>query len=451
LRKVLLSVAILFVVLVCAGLFYASRLLASFKTPEFKRQVLDQASAAVGTKVDVKTMDIDVLSGVTLQGVAVANPAPFAGSLATAEEVVLRYNLRSLLAGHLDVQRLSVRKPVLMLTMDPRGTFNYEKLAGPSSKAGAAAGGGGGGAASSMLRLVISRLAVEDGEMSMMDDRKASIMRVQDADLESAFTVSGGVAEGKGKAGLGTLALADMLFVRGVSSPLEMSKEKVRLAPIRGKLAGGDVTGDLKLDLQKAAYAMSLDVKGAQVDTLLKESGSSRALTGSLQAKASFEGTGGLPTVKGRGTAFVSSCKLTKAPVMALLAGVLQLPELANPSFDECRMEFTIGGNRVQTPVLRLRGAAMQMTGSGTMSLATSALDYDMELALSKALVDKIGVKEVRAAFKDRGDGFSTVPFKVTGTSDHPQTDLAGRIGKAAATQVLKDQAGRLFGKKKPF
>jgi AsmA-like C-terminal region/AsmA family len=451
LRKVLLSVAILFVVLVCAGLFYASRLLASFKTPEFKRQVLDQASAAVGTKVDVKTMDIDVLSGVTLQGVAVANPAPFAGSLATAEEVVLRYNLRSLLAGHLDMQRLSVRKPVLMLTMDPRGTFNYEKLAGPSSKAGAAAGGGGGGAASSMLRLVISRLAVEDGEMSMMDDRKASIMRVQDADLESAFTVSGGVAEGKGKAGLGTLALADMLFVRGVSSPLEMSKEKVRLAPIRGKLAGGDVTGDLKLDLQKAAYAMSLDVKGAQVDTLLKESGSSRALTGSLQAKASFEGTGGLPTVKGRGSAFVSSCKLTKAPVMALLAAVLQLPELANPSFDECRMEFTIGGNRVQTPVLRLRGAAMQMTGSGTMSLATSALDYDMDLALSKALVDKIGVKEVRAAFKDRGDGFSTVQFKVTGTSDHPQTDLASRIGKAAATQVLKDQAGRLFGKKKPF
>jgi uncharacterized protein involved in outer membrane biogenesis len=454
LRKVLLSVAILFVVVVCAGLFYASRLLASFKTPEFKRQVLDQASAAVGTKVDVKTMDIDVLSGVTLQGVAVANPAPFAGSLATAEEVVLRYNLRSLLAGHLDVQRLSVRKPVLMLTMDPRGTFNYEKLAGPSSKAGGAAGGGGGAGgatASSMLRLVISRLAVEDGEMSMMDDRKASIMRIQDADLESAFTVSGGVAEGKGKAGLGTLVLADMLFVRGVSSPLEMSKEKVRLAPIRGKLAGGDVTGDLKLDLQKAAYAMSLDVKGAQVDTLLKESGSSRALTGSLQAKASFEGTGGLPTLKGRGSAFVSSCKLTKAPVMALLAGVLQLPELANPSFDECRMEFTIGGNRVQTPVLRLRGAAMQMTGSGTMSLATSALDYDMDLALSKALVDKIGVKEVRAAFKDRGDGFSSVQFKVTGTSDHPQTDLAGRIGKAAATQVLKDQAGRLFGKKKPF
>ncbi len=449
-RKVLLSVFVFLVVLMAAVLFYASRLVASLKTPEFQEQVLSQASSAVGTKVDVKAMDIDVLSGVTLQGVAVANPPPFAGSLATAEEVVLRYNLRSLLAGHVDVQRLSLHKPVLMLSMDPQGTFNYEKLAGTTAKATPASTGGG-GLAGSMLRLVISRLAVEDGTVSMFDDRKMPILRVEDADLESAFTVSGGVAEGKGKAGLGTLALADTLFVRGVSSPLEMSKERVRLAPIRGKLAGGDVTGDLKLDLKKAAYSMSLDVKGAQVDTLLKESGSSRAVTGSLQAKASFEGTGGLPTLKGRGSAEVSSCKLTKAPVMALLASVLQLPELANPSFDECRMEFTIGSNRVQTPVLSLKGAAVQMTGRGGMSLATSTLDYDMDLALSKGLVDKIAVKELRAAFRDRGDGFSTVAFKVTGTSNHPQTDLATRIGKAAATQVLKDQAGRLFGKKKPF
>ena len=120
-------------------------------------------------------------------------------------------------------------------------------------------------------------------------------------------------------------------------------------------------------------------------------------------------------------------------------------------AIDECRMEFAIGGNRVQTPVLSLKGKALQMTGTGAMSLATSALDYDMDLALSQRLVERIGVKELRAAFKDRGDGFSTIAFKVTGTSDRPQTDLASRIGKAAATQVLKYQAGKLFGKKKPF
>jgi len=196
---------------------------------------------------------------------------------------------------------------------------------------------------------------------------------------------------------------------------------------------------------------MNLDVKGAQVETLLKESGSARAVTGTLQAKASFEGTGGLPTMRGKGTAEVANCKVSQAPVLALLSTVLQLPELANPSFEQCRMEFTLGGNRLQTPVLSLKGAALQLTGKGTVNLANYGLDYDMTLALNQALVEKIGVKELRSAFKDRGDGFSAIDFKVTGTSDHPQTDLASRIGKAAATQALKDQAGKLFGKKKLF
>ena len=128
-KKTLLAVAALFVVVVLAALVYLSRLVASLNTAAFKNQVLEQASASVGTRVDVKSMDIDVLSGVTLQGVTVANPAPFTGSLATAEEVVLRYRLRSLLAGQVVVQRLSVRKPVLTLAMDPKGAFNYEKLA----------------------------------------------------------------------------------------------------------------------------------------------------------------------------------------------------------------------------------------------------------------------------------------------------------------------------------
>jgi hypothetical protein len=174
-------------------------------------------------------------------------------------------------------------------------------------------------------------------------------------------------------------------------------------------------------------------------------------MTGSLLAKASFEGTGGLPTMKGRGRADVADCKLTKSNVMTLLAGVLQLPELASPSFDECQMEFTLGGNRIQTPVLSLKGKALQVTGRGTMNLANYGLDYDMNLALAQSLLDKVGVKEIRAAFRDRGDGFSALDFKVTGTSDRPQTDIATRIGKAAATQALKDQAGKLFGKKKIF
>jgi uncharacterized protein involved in outer membrane biogenesis len=450
LKKILLAVAAVAVLVMGGLLVWAARLVGSLNTPAFQKQVLDQVSAAVGTRVEVKKMDIKLLEGVTLEGVSLANPAPFTGSLATADGVVLRYNLASLLSGRVDVERLSLRKPVIAVVMDQKGSFNYEKLGGGAS-ARPASSSGGGTASASPLKLVISKLAVDDAVVSMVDDRKASFLKIDDASLDSAFTVAGGAAEGRGTASIKTMALADMLFVRSISSPLSLTKDAVRLAPIRGRLADGDVTGDLKMDLKAAKYAMSLDVKGAQVETLLKESGSARAVSGALQAKASFEGTGGLPTMKGKGEAEVTNCKVTQAPVLGLLSSVLQLPELANPNFEQCRLEFTLGGNRMQMPVLSLKGAALQLTGKGTVALANYGLDFDMSLALSQGLVEKIRVNELRAAFKERGDGFSTVDFKVTGTSDHPQTDLAARIGKAAATEALKGQAGKLLGKKKLF
>ena len=88
----------------------------------------------MGADVRVKEMDISLLSGVTLRGIVVANPAPFPGDLLAAEAFVLRYRLRPLLAGRVEVERLSLEKPALALAMDARGAFNYEKLGGAASR-----------------------------------------------------------------------------------------------------------------------------------------------------------------------------------------------------------------------------------------------------------------------------------------------------------------------------
>jgi hypothetical protein len=72
-----------------------------------------------------------------------------------------------------------------------------------------------------------------------------------------------------------------------------------------------------------------------------------------------------------------------------------------------------------------------------------------MTLALHQALLGRLPVKEVRAAFEDRGDSFSTLDFKVTGTADAPRTDVVARIARAGATEVLKGALQKLFGRKK--
>lgn len=448
-KKILLIGGAAVVLLLLAGFGYAAWLVRSLNTPEFKKTLLERAKATVGTEVRVKEMEISVFSGVTLKGVAISNPAPFPGNLLDADAFVLRYRLRPLLSGQLEVERLSLEKPVLTLLMDSRGRFNYEKLGGGAAPA-AKAPAGGAAAAAPPLELVLKRLAVENAEILMQDATKTPLMKVQDADLESSFKVAAAGAQGTGRATITTLSLADMLFVRGLSAPIDMSKQSVALAPIRAKVAGGEVGGDLKVNLKDGfRYTANLEVKGAQVQKLLEEAKSARAVSGTLVATASVEGAGGLPTMKGKGRAEITDCRVSNAPVFGALAAALRVPELENPSFDQCLIEFTLGASRLQMPVISLKGPKVQLTGRGTTHLETYALNYDLNLALGTEMLGKVPVRELKAAFKDRGDGFSALDFKVTGTSVAPQTDLAARVGRAAATEAAASGLKKLFGRKK--
>jgi uncharacterized protein involved in outer membrane biogenesis len=450
-KKILLALLAVALLLVVGTLAYGVHLAGTLNTPEFKKTVLDRAKAAVGTDVSVTDMKISLVSGVTLRGIAVKNPAPFPGNLLTADAFVLRYKLLPLLAGRVDVERLSLEKPSLALLMDARGAFNYEKLGarrGPGKAAATAPAVG----PSVPLKIVLSRLSVDDASVTMTDNTKARLLSVDDAGFTSAFEGEGGAAHASGKAEIRTVKLGDVLFVRGVSAPLTLSKQEVKLAPIGARLAGGRLSGDVTVRLEGGfRYVANVDVKGSSVRTLIEEARSTAGLSGTLQGNARFEGTGGLPTIRGRGEAQVADCKVENARVMALVSSVLQVPELANPEFSECRVEFTMTGSRVQMPVVSLKGDAIQLTGHGSYDVDSYAIDYDMSLALAAKLLAKVTRKELRPAFKDRGDGFSAVDFRVYGTSLAPQTDLLSRVGKAAASEAAKQEVDKLLKKKKLF
>jgi AsmA-like C-terminal region/AsmA family len=453
-KKLVLAVGALVMLAVAAlaglGLYLASKL----NSPELEKAILDQARATLGTELEVKEMDISLLSGVTLEGISVANPAPFPGQLVTADAFVLRYRLLPLLRGRVEVERLALEKPALALAMDAKGGFNYEKLGGAASKGAPTAPATGGGepatpAAAPPLRIVMKSLSVEDGSIRMTDHTQASLMAVEDIDFESAFEVADGAAQGTGAVSIGKANFADVLLVSAVKAPLTMSKERVALAPIRGQVAGGTVSGELTVELA-GGFRFTTDValEGAQVKTLLEQAGSAPAVSGTLSGKAHFEGKGGLPTMRGKGSAEVASCRAENSKVLALLSSALQVPELANPDFSSCRLEFTQAGSRLTTPVVELKGDAIRLSGHGSLNLDTSGLDYQMALGLAPKLLAKITRPELRAGFQDQCDGFSTIAFRLYGTTLEPRTDLLSRVGKAAATGVAKDQVNKLLKKK---
>jgi hypothetical protein len=446
-RRALLAGSAVVLVVTLGALGYAVHLVRKLDTPEFQRTLLDRIGAAVGTDVRARKVEISLLSGVTLEEPAIANPAPFTGDLLGAEAFTLRYRLLPLLAGRVEFERIALDRPRLALAMDARGVFNYERLGKAAAPARAAAAPAG--VAAVPLRLVLRQLSVEHASIVMTDHTKDRLLAIEDASFRSAFEIEGGLARGSGTARLGTVELARRLFVRDVRSPLSMSRKTVTLAPARGRMAGGQVTGDLTIHLEGGLrWDANLEAKDADVKTLAAEAGSAGGLAGALAAKATLSGSGGLASLRGRGQATIGACRAENARALALLAGVLRLPELADPSFHECRFELLLTGSRLAMPVVSLRGDALRITGRGTVDLATSGLDYQLKLALAPRLFAKLTRPEVRAAFQLADDGFAGVEFRLHGTTTAPRTDLASRLGKAAATATAKDQLNKLLGKK---
>ena len=239
-----------------------------------------------------------------------------------------------------------------------------------------------------------------------------------------------------------------MFFVRDISAPLEMSTETVKLEPVEGKMAGGTAAGGVTVYLKDGfRYAAHLDVEGVDLKALLQEAQAGAMMTGRLKAQTRLEGTGPLPALQARGSVEVVDCQVENSRMLATVSTLLKVPELATPKFEECLVEYTLEGYRLRTPKVSLKSRPMQVSARGTVNLASSAIDYDVNLALAETLLAKIPLRELRAAFKERGDGLSAMDFRVYGTTEDPQTDMLARVGQAAATEVIKDQANKLLKK----
>jgi hypothetical protein len=445
-RLLLIAGGALLLVLVLGGLVVL-RALRAVGTPEFKGKVLAEARQALGTEVEVREMEVSLLRGFRLRGVRIANPSPFGGDLLTAEAFSLGYELWPLLFGRVQIDELSVDKPEVRLQADSRGNYNYERLKVYQAKGSAKPAAS---SAPGLLReLVVKRLAMRDGKLGFAEG-KATFLRLEDLGFESRISLGPTGGGGEGRARVGLLALGESLFLREIEAPIAVSKGGLRLEPIRARLAGGTVEGKIRLDLEPALrWSLELDAGGASLQTLMKEAGMKPAASGQVAVKMTLSGAGGAATAKGRGKAEIGSCEVGDSAVLKILSGLLQLKELASPRFEDCRMEVEVGGGVARTTVLRLKGPSLELSGKGTYGLVTSALDYDMTLALSPGLVSKIPGNTTRAAFKKREDGFATLAFGVTGTAADPKVDLAKQLGFAVATEAVKEGAGKLFGKKR--
>jgi uncharacterized protein involved in outer membrane biogenesis len=440
--KILLIIVVVLALLAGAGLFLANRYLQS---PDFKDTALATARQALGSEVQLADLNVSLFSGVALRGIKVANPTGFDGNLMEAQAFVLRYRLLPLLQKRVEISQLTLDQPTITLVKNEAGAWNYEKL-GAAKTGGETVGSGAGPTAhAGGVDISLSRLAMNNGHVVMRQADGKVLVDVSGIRISSSAELTGNRLTGTGEAQIDTLNIAQALFTRSLRTPIVIRPEEVKLAPLTGKLADGELTGGLTLTLSPAfAYGVDLQITGGDVVKLLQEAGAKPALTGHLQGQTKVTGTSGIETITGDGKFAIHNGQLMEIPLLKLLGTLLQVPELQQLKFDECVLEFTIANSQMPTPVIRVTAPKIQLTGSGVVSLTDRSLNHELTLALEQSLLAKVP-KEVRGVFADRGDGYLTLTFRVTGPYNDPKTDIQQRLLRGAGEQLLKKGLQQLF------
>jgi len=433
--KVILIIFVVLAALLGVGGWYVNRYVQS---PEFKAQVLAAATKATGTSVEIAEMKVSIFSGIELRGVTIANSAEFSGNFLTAKAFTLRYNLWSLLHQRIDVETLVLDTPFITLAKNAKGAWNYDKLGGPTEKVKASTTTPKPSAGK--FDLSLQRVEMNNASVVMLKDGGKELLRIQDATFASSIHLEAGKISGSGRASIALVNAANSLLILNVATPVTLTAEAVKLAPITGKIADGDLTGDAALSLAgDSTYSVTLHVKDAAIVTLFKEAGVAKQIfsSGKLQLNTALTGTGGLETIVGTGKMEITGGQLVDIPLLSMIGGLLQIPALQKLKFDECLVEFSISNNVMVTPVISLKSSQVQIIGNGSVSLADYSLNHTLTLALAAGALDHTP-KEIRNVFTQRADGFYTLDFKVWGPYDAPKTDLSKKLLKGATDQLLE-------------
>jgi uncharacterized protein involved in outer membrane biogenesis len=410
----------------------------------FRRATIGAAQETLGAPVTVGELHVSLFSGAAFRQVVVGNPPGVPGDLLRAEALVVRPRLLPLFRRRLEFAEMRLDSPVVTLVRNARGEWSFERLISHSPTSPSAGSGGGaapsGGteippSASPTLDVVVPRLAMSHGRLTVTREGKGSLVDAADIDLATSLSRVGTALAGEGQLSIASIRIAERTEIRSFTAPLKFQGGDLTLAPLGGQVADGVLKGKATVGLTgPTRYAVSLELSDGRAESLLASLGG-RKLSGRLQAQASF--TGSAEGTTGQGHAEIRDGQLYDLPVLGAVATALDLPLLRDQRFQEGAIDFVLAGDVLRTPVVRFIAGDVKILGKGEIHLTAGELAHELTLLVPQATVRR-APREMRTAFTDRGNGLMGVDFHVWGPYRSPRTDLQDRVLRGFAESLLK-------------
>jgi uncharacterized protein involved in outer membrane biogenesis len=399
----------------------------------YRPEVISYLQKQTGKQVEIGRLAITFLPlTVHIDRFGVKNPPIFpAGYIIQVGRIDAELSVVALFHRQLIIKSLVLEDPVLNLTSDPDGPWNFEN---PQSNISPNVLHGGVISSVKVNRglIIASNLLPSDKAGPIFFEAHEIACELEQVNLGGIINPSSSSMDGQGRLKAGLVHFG-AIEARNLDSKLRLESRHVFFTDIKAQVYGGGAEGGLSFDLSKKSISFKTDARlsGINLAQLLAAfSKGGGQMTGrmdgevrlggeiahSLRPLAGIHGTGHITVHNGQ----VPSLKLNAN--LKRLAHFNDLgPAKDDPSsFKVITADLELDNQRISSRVIDIDGYGVDVDGSGSVSVSGSDdLNYRglAELTTKESFFTNTIARLSGATLKD---GKLQFPFRIGGTIDSP-------------------------------
>ncbi|HET9306285.1 MAG TPA: AsmA family protein [Candidatus Sulfotelmatobacter sp.] len=399
----------------------------------YRSQVISYLEEKTGKRVEIKRLALTFFPvTIHIDHIGVRNPPIFpAGYVVQVARIDAELSVGALLHRQVVIKSLVLEDPVLNLTSDPDGPWNFEN---PQAKTSANTFPLGPISSVKIKRatVIASNLLLSDAAGPIFFEAHDISCELQQVNLAGIIDRSSSSMDGQGTLQAGLLRFG-AVEARNLDSKLRLESRHVFITGVKAEVYGGRAVGELSFDLSAKNVSFKTDARlsGINVAQLLAAfpNGGGK-MTGKMEGDVKLAGeiAHSLRPLAGMHGAGHMTVRNGQLPSLKLNANLMKLahfndlgPAKDDPSsFKLITTDLELNNQRISSKVIDVDGYGVDVDGSGNVSVSGSdELDYRglAEITTKESFITNTVARLSGATLKD---GKLQFPFRIGGTIDSP-------------------------------
>lgn len=406
---------------------------ALIRVDRYRPQVISYLQEKTGKQVEIGRLALTFFPvSIHIDGFGVKNPPLFPrGYIIKVTRIDAVLSVGALLHRQVVIKSLVLEDPVLNMTSDPDGPWNFENPQAQASNSTFPLG------VISKVQItrgqvVASNLLPSDAAGPVFFEAHDIFGELEHVNLLGIINPSSSSMDGQGSLKAGLLQFGSV-EVRNLISNLRLEARRIFFTDVKAEVYGGNAAGDLSFDLSGKSVSFKTNVRlsGVNLAQLLAAfpTGGGK-MTGKMEGDMKLAGEiahtqSPLAGIHGAGHVTVRNGQM---PSLMLNANLMKLahfndlgPAKNDPSsFNLITTDLEVANQRISSKVIDIDGYGVDVDGSGSVSLTGSdELNYRglAEITTKESFFTNTVARMSGASLVD---GKLQFPFRIGGTINNP-------------------------------